>query len=296
VTAGRESGMLHDRAAIITGGNQGLGLEIARAYTRAGASVVICARDGAKLESARAELSALAHSQQIVVSIVADVSDPADVERVVATAVEHCGRVHVLVANAGVYGPMGPIESVDWREWTRAVEINLYGSVLPCRAILGHFKAHRYGKIVQVSGGGATGPLPNISAYAASKAAVVRFAETLAGEVRPFGIDVNSIAPGALNTRMLDEVLAAGPERVGGDFYKRMMRIKEEGGTPLDKGAALAVYLGSTASDGITGRLLSAVWDPWEQLADHRGDLDATDIYTLRRIVPRDRGRTWGGD
>jgi NAD(P)-dependent dehydrogenase (short-subunit alcohol dehydrogenase family) len=174
------------------------------------------------------------------------------------------------------------------------MEINVYGSVLPSRALVPHFKQHRYGKIVQLSGGGATNPLPNISAYAASKAAIVRFAESLALEVKPFGIDVNTIAPGALNTRMLDEVLAAGPDAVGRDFYDRMVTTKNQGGTPLERGAALAVYLGSAASDGITGRLLSAVWDPWEQLASRRADLDASDVYTLRRIVPKDRGFTWG--
>jgi NAD(P)-dependent dehydrogenase (short-subunit alcohol dehydrogenase family) len=123
---------------------------------------------------------------------------------------------------------------------------------------------------------------------------VVRFAESLALEVKAFNIDVNAIAPGALATRMLDEVLAAGPDSVGQEFYDRMVKTKEEGGTPLEMGAALAVFLGSAASDGITGRLLSAVWDPWEQLASHREDLDRSDIYTIRRIVPKDRGFTWG--
>ena len=113
--------------------------------------------------------------------------------------------------NAGVYGPMGSIEDVDWDAWVRAIEINLFGSILMCRALLPHFKAQRYGKIIQLSGGGATNPLPRISAYAASKAAIVRFAESLALEVRDEGIDVNAIAPGALNTRMMDELLAAGP-------------------------------------------------------------------------------------
>ena len=93
---------------------------------------------------------------------------------------------------------------------------------------------------------------------------------------------------------MLDEVLAAGPDTVGRDFYDRMVRTKQEGGTPLDKGASLAVYLGSAKSDGLTGKLLSAAWDPWERLAEHRADLDRSDIYTLRRIVPKDRGRPWG--
>jgi NAD(P)-dependent dehydrogenase (short-subunit alcohol dehydrogenase family) len=174
------------------------------------------------------------------------------------------------------------------------MEINVNGSVLPCRAVLPHFKTNRYGKIVQLSGGGATNPLPRITAYAATKAAIVRFAESLALEVKAFGIDVNAIAPGALNTRLMDQLLAAGPDAVGAELHARMTRVAAEGGTPLETGAALAVYLASAESDGITGRLLSAVWDPWRDLQAHRADLDRTDVYTLRRIVPRDRDLPWG--
>jgi NAD(P)-dependent dehydrogenase (short-subunit alcohol dehydrogenase family) len=215
------------------------------------------------------------------------------VDRVASAALGEFQQVHVLVNNAGIYGPLGPIEEIDWEAWVQAIEINLFGSILMCRALLAHFKAHRYGKIVQLSGGGATTPLPRISAYAASKAAVVRFAETLAEEVRENGIDVNAIAPGALNTRLLDEVLAVGPERVGPAFYERSLKQKAEGGAPLDRGASLAVFLGSAASDGITGKLLSALWDPWETLPEHLDDLGRTDVYTLRRIVPADRGLPW---
>ena len=150
-----------------------------------------------------------------------------------------------------------------------------------------------YGKIVQLSGGGATNPLPGLSAYAASKAAVVRFAETLAEELREHHVDVNAVAPGALNTRMLDEVLAAGPERVGQAFYERALEQQRSGGVPLERGAELAVWLASAASDGVTGKLLSAVWDPWRELPRHLEDL-ASDVYTLRRIVPGDRGLGWG--
>ena len=285
---------LQGRAAIITGANQGLGLAIARAYVEAGADVLMCARDAEMLEQARAQVSTLAASGQIVAAQAADVSKSADVERLAATAFQRFPRLRILVNNAGVYGPMGPIEAVDWAAWARAVEINLYGSVLMCRAVLPHFKAAQYGKIVQLSGGGATNPLPGISAYAASKAAIVRFAETLAEETREYHIDVNAIAPGALNTRMLDEALAAGPDKVGRGFYERALKQKERGGAPLDKGAQLAVFLGSAASDGITGKLISAVWDSWETLPEHLDDLQHTDIYTLRRIVPQDRGIGWG--
>jgi NAD(P)-dependent dehydrogenase (short-subunit alcohol dehydrogenase family) len=281
------------RAAIITGASDGLGREIARAYVHAGANVLVCARDRGQLEQARAELSGLASPSQIVAAMPADVSNPGDVERLASFAFDRFAQVHVLVNNAGVYGPIGPIESVDWTEWVRAIEINLHGSVLMARALVPHFKQHRYGKIIQLSGGGATNPLPRFSAYAASKAAVVRLAESLALEVEPFGIDVNAIAPGALNTRMMEQLLAAGPETVGPAFYERMKKTADEGGTPLERGAALAVFLGSAASDGITGRLLSAVWDPWSDLPSRREELMRTDIYTIRRITPADRGLDW---
>ena len=288
-------GSLASRPALITGASQGLGLAIARTFVRAGADVFLCARDADKLEQSRAALAAESAAGQRILATPADVSVEADVARVARIALEAFPDLLVLVNNAGIYGPMGPIEDASWASWVKAVEVNLLGSVLMCRAVIQHFKRQGRGKIIQISGGGATNPLPNISAYAASKAAIVRFAETLAEELRPHCVDVNTVAPGALNTRLLDEVLAAGPEAVGRAFYERSERQKADGGAPLDKGADLCAFLASAASDGITGKLISAVWDPWETFPEHRADLDGTDIYTLRRIVPSDRGQDWGG-
>jgi NAD(P)-dependent dehydrogenase (short-subunit alcohol dehydrogenase family) len=285
---------LKGRVAIITGANQGLGLEIARKYVTAGASLMICARNSELLNAAKTELETLAGPEQRILAQSADVSKKVDVEGVVQATLGELGSCQILVSNAGVYGPKGEIEDVDWSDWVRAMEINIFGSVLICRELLGHFKQRGYGKIIQLSGGGATNPLPRISAYAASKAAVVRFAETLAEEVRGQGIDVNCIAPGALNTRMLDEVLEAGPEKVGPGFYERALKQKASGGAPMGRGAELALFLASAASDGITGKLISAVWDNWEQWPEHKEDLSKTDAYTLRRITGRDRGFTWG--
>jgi NAD(P)-dependent dehydrogenase (short-subunit alcohol dehydrogenase family) len=154
-------------------------------------------------------------------------------------------------------------------------------------------KPRCYGKIVNLSGGGATAPLPRLSAYAASKAAVVRLTETLAEELRAFRIDVNAIAPGALNTRMLQEVLEAGPVAVGEAFYNKALRQHESGGVPLEEGARLCVYLASGESDGITGKLISAQWDPWDKLHRWKDHISESDVFTLRRIIPEDRGLTF---
>jgi NAD(P)-dependent dehydrogenase (short-subunit alcohol dehydrogenase family) len=276
--------------AIITGANQGLGLEIARHYVRAGASLAICARDPAKLDTAMKELRTLATRGQQIIALPCDVSDEAAVSRFTVAAIASLGSIQILVNNAGVYGPKGPSESVPWAEWRRAIEINLYGVMLPTRAIIPHFKQQGRGKIINLSGGGATQPLPMISAYAASKAAVVRLTETFAEELRPHHIDVNAVAPGALNTRLLDEVLCAGPAVVGESFYQKALKQRDSGGTSPGLGASLCVYLGSAESDGLTGKLLSAQWDPWRDFADWKKSLAQSDVYTLRRIVPEDRG------
>jgi NAD(P)-dependent dehydrogenase (short-subunit alcohol dehydrogenase family) len=281
--------MLQGVRALITGANQGLGLAVAMHFVNQGARVFVCARDEARLRNAVADLpaSGLAGWTR------ADVSNADDVARMTGAAQEALGGLDVLVCNAGVYGPKGPIEDVDWSEWVQAINVNLLGAVLCCRAVLPYFRTERRGRIILISGGGATKPLPNLSAYAASKAALVRFGETLADEVKDAGIAVNAVAPGAMNTRMLDEVLAAGPAKVGAAFYAQQIKQKESGGVSPEVGARLCAFLASSQSDGITGRLLSAVWDPWATLPERREELAATDIYTLRRIVPEDRGKDW---
>jgi len=285
---------LSGRRALVAGASQGFGFAVARAFLHEGAHVMLCARDADRLARARRELAALVGDESRVLAMPADVSVPAQVRRLVDASVTAFGGLEIVVCNAAVHGPKGPVQDADWAEWSRAIEVNLLGTVLLCRAALAHFLPRRYGKILLLSGGGATRPRPYLSAYAASKAAVVRFGETLAEEVKESGIDVNAVAPGALRTRLLDDLLEAGPERVGRAEYEQALRHKAEGGTPLERGASLCVFLASAESDGLTGRLISAVWDPWEALAKHGDDLEGSDIYTLRRIVPGDRGQDWG--
>ena len=284
---------LKNLVTVVTGASQGLGNAIARAFVGEGAHVALCARDPKLISEAAADLKRLASAGQQIFDSACDVSVEDDVEKFFDEIRRRLGPVNVLVNNAGVYGPKGESEKVEFQEWARALEINLYGTFLPCRFAIRQMKELRRGKIINLSGGGATVPLPRLSSYAASKAAVVRLTETLAEELREFSVDVNAIAPGALNTRLLQEILSAGPGAVGKEFYERSLKQRDSGGVPLEKAARLCVYLASEMSDGITGKLISAQWDPWENLHEFREQLDKSDVYTLRRIVPEDRGLKW---
>ncbi len=281
---------LKNRVAIITGANRGLGQELAKAFAAEGASLVLAAREAEPL----AEVAQSLNSSQPIYWQATDISKPEQVETLIALALREFGRIDVLVNNAGVYGPIGPIEEIDWQEWCDALNINLFGTVYLTRAVIPVMKSQKYGKIINLSGGGATAPLPRFSAYAASKAAIVRLTETFAQELIEFKIDVNAIAPGALNTRLLDQVLEAGPERTGPEFYRRSLQQRDSGGAPLGVGADLAVFLASAESDGLSGRLLSAVWDKWAEMGQPEmlQKIQPSDVYTLRRIVPQDRGWT----
>ncbi len=279
--------------AIITGANQGFGLAVAEGFVKEGASVVICARNKNKLMQAKHKLNSLAKSKQKIIALKLDISSEKDVRKLIATAVEKLGAIDVLVNNAGVYGPLGAIEDIKSSEWVNAVSINLFGVFFACKYIIPHMKKIGHGKIINLSGGGATTPLPRISAYAASKAAVVRLTETLAEECRGLNIDINAVAPGALNTRLLEEVLEAGEKKVGTSFYQKALQQKENGGTPIERGVSLCIYLASAESNGISGKLISAVWDPWENFKEYKEVLQNSDIYTLRRIVAEDRGKKW---
>jgi 3-oxoacyl-[acyl-carrier protein] reductase len=174
---------LNNRRAIITGANRGLGREIARYYVRAGASVLLTARDEKLLREVRDELAPLASSDQRVEILTGDVAEESHCKEAAALLSKLPGNELILVNNAGVYGPKGLIEDVNWSEWEQAIRINLLGTVLMCRVVIPLMRKANYGKIVNLSGGGATNPLPRISAYAASKAAVDTFTIGLAKEV-----------------------------------------------------------------------------------------------------------------
>ena len=278
---------LSGRAAIITGASRGLGAAIAERFLAVNASVMLCAQDGAELQARRARLAA-AHSADRVAAQTANIASEADVDALFDAATRAFGRIHILVNKAAVTGPIGPFDAVDWNEWLATISVDLAGTAYCARRALSLFKPHRYGKIINISGGGAADPLPRMSAYAVCKAAIARFTETLALEVKDHGVDVNALAPGPLATRMFDQMIAAGPERIGADLHASIKRQKSEGATPLELGAGLCAYLASAESDGLTGRMLAARWDPWPFTGPAKAEIEL-----LSLDVPPDAPGPW---
>ena len=278
---------LSGRNTLITGGSQGFGRVIVESFLAEGANVVFCARTAADVAQTQALLVPQLTPGQQLVGLICDIADPASVTALFARATQ-IGPLHVVVNNAGISGPIGPTEEISLPDWTQAWQVNVTGTLLVCQHAIKVMKPLRGGKIITISGGGATNPMPRFAAYAATKAAVVRLTETLAEEYRADHIDVNAVAPGALRTRLTQQVLDAGPEMAGTEFFAKNKKWSDEGGVDPQLGAALCVYLASTESDGITGKLISAQWDPWRDPHKFRA-LAIGDVYTLRRIVPEDR-------
>lgn len=277
---------LAGRTALITGSSRGLGATIAKQFVLEGADVIITARSGEELNQVADALRRDCRDGQSVWPLTCDVSETAEVDRFFEQVGSRISKLDALVNNASIFGPMGNLEVVSWAEWVETMKVNVIGTAYMCRMAIPLLKKSERGKVVNISGGGAAKPMPSLCAYATSKAAVMRFTEELAEELRAFNIDVNSVAPGPLNTRFVDEAIAAGPERLGLPLYEVIMNIRESGGTPFELGANLCVYLSSRLSDGVTGKSISARFDDWENLHERVSELDSSEIYTMRRIDP----------
>jgi 3-oxoacyl-[acyl-carrier protein] reductase len=271
---------------VLTGSSSGIGRAIA---------AHLLAHDNRVWGIARSDQSdfAAAHRDHFFFSR-CDVAEWENVDRARATVAAAWPHVDALVTCAGVQGEIGPALSVDARKWSDTVRANLDGTFFAIRAFAPLLAAApRRAKIICFSGGGATKARANFSAYGVAKTGVVRLVETIAAEEHSRPLDINAVAPGAINTRLTDEVIALGPDVVGAAEFAAAQKQKATGGGSIEKIHQLVDWLLSPRSDDITGRLLSAPWDRWTDLEAHAAELAPTDIYTLRRITPDERGKNW---
>lgn len=270
--------ILDNKTAIVTGGARGIGKEVAKLLVKEGANVVIVARTESEVNDTVRELG-----EDKVIGIRADVSQRKDAQKIVAETLSKFKTVDILVNVAGVQAPIGPFYKNEMEEWVRNLEINLLGTVFMCREVLSVMLKNKNGSIVNFSGGGAASLRPNFSAYSVSKAGVVRFTEILADELRNLGIRVNAVAPGAVNTKMTEEIKEAG-DLAGKEADEAKERL-EKNGDDARLAAELILFLVSDKSGSLTGRLISAKWDNWQEWSDKDiQKIMAEDKYTLRRI------------
>ena len=281
---------LSSKNILITGGSMGIGYAAAEACLQANGRVAICARNRDDLDKAVSSLKEQGH--QHIVGISADVTQQDEVETVLNEVESHFGSLNAVIHSAGIYGPIGSITDVNPEEWLDAIRINLFGSFLVARQSCLRLQKNGGGRIALFSGGGAATPFPNYTAYACSKVGVVRFTETIAQEMAPHQIEINCIAPGFVITRLHQQTLAAG-HLAGEKFLETTKAQIEKGGVPVSLGAATAAFLISDRAKGITGKFVAAPYDGWSDWPEHLDELKSTDIFTLRRILPKERGMDW---
>jgi NAD(P)-dependent dehydrogenase (short-subunit alcohol dehydrogenase family) len=268
------------RTVVLTGASLGVGKVVAQAFVAQGDCVFACARDGQALNAAMAEIAAAGPGE--VVAVTGDVTQPHDRQRLVDVALQRTGRLDVLINNAGTYGPIGPLEENDEEGWIANLAVNLIAPTMLMRLAIPAMRAAGRGKIINMSGGGATKPSPTLSAYAAAKAGLVRLTETVAYELKPHNIQVNALAPGFIASRFHDPIMA-GEVNIDPAIAAQTRKNVERGGDDPALAASACLFLASSAADHITGRLLSAVFDDRAAMAD-KATFASESFATLRRV------------
>lgn len=272
---------------LITGATGTLGSALAHTFWASGASLALVGRNEAALEHLTATLTP--RPGQWVRALSVDLARPQAAGEVLHWARSLSTHLDVLINNAAIQGPIGVLWENDWEGWQETFQVNFMTPAHLCHQAAPWMMQGGGGAIINLSGGGAGAARARFSAYACAKTALVRLTETLAEELRPHGISVNGVAPGVMRSQLLAQIIASGPEVCGTPEHQRALAAMDSDAGP-GRAAALCLFLASPQARGLTGRLLSAIWDPWQDLAQHLPALSSSDIYTLRRILPQDRG------
>ncbi|HET7876442.1 MAG TPA: SDR family oxidoreductase [Methylomirabilota bacterium] len=266
---------------LIAGASAGIGRGLVQALGTDGHTVFACARRAQALREATRN-DALARSR------VCDVGDEDQIRALYRWVGEHTGALDALIVCVGAFGAIGPFEKTDSGAWWDTLRANVFGLYALAKHGLPMLERGRRPRIVTFSGGGAFGTFPRYSAYATSKAAVVRLTECLADELRERGIAVNAVAPGMVATEIHQATLEAGPGEAGPEHFERTKAMLAQGGVPMEVPVECVRFLLSREADGLTGKTIAANFDPWRkpEFRTHLGEIVRSEVYTMRRINP----------
>jgi NAD(P)-dependent dehydrogenase (short-subunit alcohol dehydrogenase family) len=272
------AGPLEGRVSVVTGAGRGIGRATALALADAGSALALGARSVGQLEEVA---SAIGERGGWALVAALDVADPESVQRFVDMAVARFGRVDVLINNAGsnngsADGAVGPLWEINPEAWWQDIEINLRGTFLCTHAALPHMIAAGRGHIVNMVSMAAVMPWPYDSAYACSKAAVIRLTDSVAHEVRDKGVYLFALSPGSVDT----ELRAGAVESPAGRKWLTNVNPNPQW-VPAELPAATVVRLVSGEADGLTGRFLSVDWD-LAGLSERADEIAARDALQLR--------------
>jgi NAD(P)-dependent dehydrogenase (short-subunit alcohol dehydrogenase family) len=272
---------LTGQVALVTGGGRGIGRVIALSLAAAGASVAVLARSADQVSATAALIDASgAHAMPLT----ADVTDLQAVEDAVERIERWLGPVDLLVNNAAVSGPIGPLWEVDADEWMRTMDVNVRGTYICARAVLPSMVARRRGRIINLASNAGIHRWPQVSAYAISKSAVIKFTENLAVELKRTGVAVFALHPGTVTAGLTEQLLGAdvpddSPTGRVASWFR--LQFAEGRGVPPERAGELVVTLASGRADGLSGRYLTA-YDDVEELIGRAGDIQRDDLRTLR--------------
>ena len=269
------------RRILIAGASAGIGAALVRALAARGDTVFACAR---RVDALRG----ITEGDTVARSRACDVGDESQVRALVGWVAAEVPALDAVIFCAGAFGAIGPVEKTDSDAWWSTLRDNVFGAYLLIKHALPLLERGDHSRIITFSGGGAFGTFPRYSAYATSKAALVRLTECLAEELKGRGIAVNAVAPGMVATEIHEATLRAGPDQAGREHFERTEAAMAQGGVPMEVPVACVEFLLSPEADGLTGKTIAAGFDPWrsERFRAHLDEITRSEVYTMRRINP----------
>lgn len=193
-------------------------------------------------------------------------------------------KIDGVVFNAGIYGPIGKLEFTSESEWMSCIKLNLISASECLRETIKLFHKQGFGNFVALSGGGATKPMARATAYAASKAGLVRLVESVANDQKSTNFTFNCVAPGLMKTDLLKNILETDQNAVGEDFYNKMLEFANSDIDSKNEAIKLIGKLLELKNGRPTGKLISAVWDNWDELIENKEYQENLEVHTLRRV------------